>query len=222
MRFISIFAENKTNNMKNIIKYLFIVLIVIITSCEKDPNSTDTIFYGTVVDSKTNQPIQGATISYYWSSYDLMPSASEYVTKTDKEGKYNFRLRVPYYNIDGYQFTFTVNYPGYLGSYIWYTPGLINQNNIILIKNAYLKIHIKNTSPYNVHDHFSLYWTDYDNTDEGYDGYGTNIDTTITRVVAPNNNCEIKWEVLKNNSFNQYNENIYISSSDTNYYTIFY
>ncbi|MEI6821536.1 MAG: hypothetical protein WCL51_06350 [Bacteroidota bacterium] len=202
--------------MKKLIKCIFL-LILLASSCKKDANNTITnsIIYGTIVDSVTGKPVEGVKIlkiAYYLTGSNTIDTTL--TTTTDNEGKYSLNVSVA--TVDADRIYFNAVSDRYCFNRISYTSGTINECNMRLVKWGYLKFYCKNTSPYNSYDDL---WIDVI-TANGFDGYytnfvGTNVDrTTIIKVIG-NRSHELHWEITKNNiSTNKYEE-IYFTGGDT-------
>src|ERR1043165_4449897 len=76
---------------------LFLFFFVLSLSCEKkSTDPADTVFFGTVVDAKTKQPIAEVSILEIYScpySYYTTKDTTR-VTKTDKDGKFQFKQKI--------------------------------------------------------------------------------------------------------------------------------
>ena len=91
--------------------------------------------------------------------------------------------------------------------------------------NAYLRIHIKNVTPFDNHDHIGLTGAIYISSGIGdYQGYGTNIDTNVIFSTRGQGSLFVKlgWLVTKNNITKGYLDSIYCSSMDTANYALNY
>ncbi len=86
---------------------------------------------------------------------------------------------------------------------------------------AWLKLHVKNTSPFDAADEI-----DVDNTfvsgGNGGPLYGNAIDTVISGSVSGNSNVNIVWFVTKNGIQTTYSSTLFCSRFDTTSYTINY
>jgi hypothetical protein len=210
--------------MNNFLKGLLLLSVPFISSCEKNPNDDDTIVFGRIIDSKTNQPIQGAVILRISGSRDIaFYSDTTIVAQSDLDGKYEFKQKLTY-SFDNETYTnFVAHYENYYDSYLNVKIGSINNCNIKLVKNSFLKLHIKNSMPYNADDLFSIYINSNGDLSYLYNVYGANVDTTFVLIALPNYTHSIYWSAHKNNITTlQNSENIYFSSGDTIYRSIIY
>ena len=180
--------------MKKIIKSVFLI-ILLTSSCKKDANNTitNTIIYGTIVDSVTGKPVEGVKIlkiAYYLTGSNT--SDTTLATTTDNEGKYSLNVSVA--TVDADRISFNALSDRYCFNRISYTSGTINECNIRLVKWGYLKFHCKNTSPYNSYDDL---WIDI-LTANSFDGYYTNFlqPGNIAAPATEANIAKIKKEVI--------------------------
>ena len=212
--------------MNKLSKAFLIILILFASACEKDPtpnNSFDTVIFGTVLDAESNQPIEGVSILCV-NVYDLIRPDTSFVTQTDNNGKYQLKQKVSLSEYGGSAGTyFIAHYKNYFNSNLNYIIGNINECNIKLVKNSFLKVHIKNATPYNSSD---LYRFGVDSNND-YSNYwynfnGMYIDTSLTLNIIPNTTHLIRWSSKKNNILTSTNENVYFQSGDTIYRSILY
>jgi hypothetical protein len=129
--------------MKKLTNTILFILILLSSACEKKTNDDigDTIVFGTVVDSETNQPIEGVIISkvnvYHGA---VFYSDTIFIVQTGIDGKYEFKQKLTYPKWDDvsdyYFFNFRQkDYYGCNLSYDLFHLGTINENNIVLVRN---------------------------------------------------------------------------------------
>lgn len=211
--------------MNKLTKYFLFFIALLGYSCEKNTNGQETIIFGRIVDSKTGEPIKD--VSIYKSTHCNGGPAHDTIftgNKTDLDGKFEMKLNLWYANYDPpcYEFLF-VAHPGYYDSPISAYRGAMNECNISLVKNAYLKVHIKNLTPYNASDYI-YFWIGSNGIygTGAYSSYGMSVDTTVIRTALPNYSHRLYWNSTKNGITTNSNQDVYFPSGDTIYYSIFY
>ena len=215
----------KRQTMNKLTKGFLLILIVFAYSCEKKTDDQETIIFGRIVDSETGEPVKD--VSIYKSTHCNGGPAHDTIftgNKTDLDGKFEMKLNLWYANYDPpcYDFLF-VQHPGYFDSPISAKRGAINECNITLVKNAYLKVHIKNATPYNSSD-WIRFWIGSNGIygDWMYNDFGINIDTTIITVALPNYTHKLYWKSVKNGITTNSNQDVYFPSGDTINYSVLY
>lgn len=91
--------------------------------------------------------------------------------------------------------------------------------DIYVRPEAFLKLHVKNTSLYDVSDYMGF--TPFVNS-YSYSFYGNVVDTIIIGKVIGNSNTNLYWAVRKNNITNNHSATVYCPKFDTTTYNINY
>jgi hypothetical protein len=211
--------------MPNFNKAALIIFTLFAVSCEKDPSVGDTLIYGRVVESKTGLPMKGVSIlRISWvrnSAY--MYDDTTIVAITDQDGKFEARQHLTISH-NGETFTsFSIYYENYVGTFPAIKISAINECNIKLVKAAFLKFRIKNSTPHDSTDLFTLSIQQGTIFGDGnYFAHGTNVDTTIVRPILPFYPIRFFWSTSKNHIENYNSERVTLQSGDTIYRSVFY
>ena len=210
--------------MKTSILYIFI-LFLFFTSCKKMLYETTANI--TLVDITTKKPIANADVyllnrdNTSWSGPQNTSVVTHY--KTNNLGKCTFVFTPDEYG----WFEIAAEADGYyeeddFDNGIIQNIGKVNDMILEMHPEAFLKVFIKNTNPYNGNDR--LFLDDY-GTPSGGGGvfYGMNVDTfTIARTWG-NINCDWGYySVTKNGIKTSYTYNVYCPANDTTIYYINY
>lgn len=220
------------NKMKNSI--LFFLSIVFLSSCHKSSsasvNSGPTHVDGSVVDITNGNLIANANTELIQIDYSQQsivggsPSSGLTVLArkpADANGNfsYDFSANSNYgYEIFSWQNNY-VNDPLY-ATKIDKTPGK-SSISVKLQPYAYLKIHLKNSTPSDMHDYISLHIQQIGGTYPTF--YGTKVDTTVA-YFRLNGNAKntISWGVGKNGKEYVDDTSVYLKELDTTQININY
>lgn len=205
--------------------FLFLLLTVILSSCDEDKNLSDYengIINGVVIDKTTGEVISDATV--FLKGYEITgdiinpgPTFDVATTTSDINGKFFFDFN--YEDKNGYFCS------GYSEMY-WDLQeefdidGEIYNGNVnaqvSLQPKAWMSVHIKNVNTYEPSDYISI-------SDIGI-FYGNEVDTSIIDLVLGNYSNLIVWGVVLNGIPPSENDsdNVYCPSFDTTYYEILY
>ena len=208
--------------MKKTLKIILLFLILI-PACKKDNNNTETIIIGTVVDSETKEPLEGIEIIKYFLNpvwpYTVDTSIA---TTTDKEGKFALKLDI---SKDDFEHTiFAASSEGYCANEMDNTFGTINEHNIFFVKKAYLNLHFKNSYP---HDSTDFIWIEiypyhYEWQTVSWNITGMNVDTSKVFALVGNRLYNLHNKIMKNGTWTNSNEDVYLQGGDTVYRYISY
>jgi hypothetical protein len=205
--------------------------IAFFASCKKDKNVIK--ISGTVYDPNTKAYVQGAhvnisaskiTSGFYNPNYSDIAS-----TTTDANGAFSFEFDKDktagyrfYISKDNY-FDNTTDVPDDdIVAGETYTP------TFNIYPEAYIKLHVKNSAPYNSTD-FIAY--SYESnlvqcagccTNNTFKGYGTGYDTLFSCKAYGNQNVKINWHVTKVGTDVAYSDTIFVTAFDTTQYQLFY
>ena len=176
---------------------------------------------GKVQDATTFAGIAGATAYLQKVNPDCFSCQGSKIASAtaDADGKFQFNFTAE----EDYRYSITAEAPKYFNNF--YTGGLIldvgkkNHPLVGLQPEAYLKLYIKNTSPFDGNDVISI--------NGGWNAsipsfYGTSVDTFTMVRVNGNVNIAIYWSVTKNDLRNLYSDSIYCPVFDTTLYDINY
>ncbi|MBI4647701.1 MAG: hypothetical protein HY738_14215 [Bacteroidia bacterium] len=221
--------------MKKYITYIPLIfystfIILLFSVCNNDKNEyKDTIIFGTVKNAKTDTPIMNAKVSITgW--YDMFGTDTLCSTYTDENGHYELKIL-----IRGYCYEISSCHHSLVATSNYYKnrsviiSGIGKINNIVikLLPAAYLKLKVKNKQPYNEDDYIKIspeapvgscnsfsYPISY---------MGDHIDTTFCCFyVCGDSAIAVNWCVKKNNSWNEFNDNVFCPAFDTTTFTINY
>ena len=194
------------------------ILISFIFSCRKDNH---THVSGTVLDATTNHPISGATV--YLQQRDpnciscFSPGSSGKAT-SDANGKFVFDFTAD----PNYSYSVAAEANKYFNDYstggISISSGQTNNSVVTLRPIAYLKVHAKNTTPYDANDWISVNVI----LGGGVAFYGMIVDTTFTQWAYGNSANNLVWFVKKNGVQHNFSANVACTSFDTTTYNINY
>lgn len=201
--------------MLNPTKYLtaiFLFAIFLFIACKKNkPTSVS----GTVVDATTSTGIANATVYLQQTEnncFSCQPGTIATYT-ADANGNFNF-------NIDGqkgHRYSVVASATNYFNNFGTGGSSIdehtANTITVSLNPVAWLKLHIKNTTPFDTQDRISL---------EYYEFYGASIDTSIIIKKYGNANNQIYYWVTKNNIEQTLSINPYCIAFDTTLYNINY
>jgi len=209
----------------------FILFFGIIFSCRKE-NTTITI-HGTVYDPNRKANVSGASVTissskisngYYNSNYTDIAT-----TTTDGNGNFSFQFQKE--QSSGYRISITKT------NYFDNTIDIPDANIVAgttftptydLYTKAYIKLHVKNNSPYDANDvivysYTSGYITCYECCSDTYfKGYGETFDSTSICKTHGNQNVVIYWHATKNSYDISHFDTLYCPSFDTTTYQILY
>ena len=209
--------------MKTKIFYTIIV-ILLFTSCKKMLYETTANI--TLIDITTKKPIANADVyllnrdNTSWSGPQNTSLVTHY--KTNNLGKCTFVFTPDEYG----WFEIAAEAEGYYENDDFdngtiQNIGKVNDMTLEMHPEAFLKVFIKNTTPYDVND---IIIVGHYGTPSGGGGvfYGMNVDTfTIARKWG-NHVRELYYSVTKNGIKTSFTYNVYCPANDTTYYYINY
>lgn len=208
-----------------------VLLSFLLSFCKKDKNIIT--ISGTVYDPNTKAYVQGAhvtvsaskiTSGFYNSNYTDIASIT-----TDASGVFSFEFEQD--KTAGYRFYV------YKDKYFDCTtdvndadivPGTTYSPTFNIYPEAYIKLHVKNNTPFS-NDDFIGY--SYSSgvvqclgccTNTTFKGYGTAYDTILKCKTYGNQDVKINWHVDKFNQDIAYSDTIYTTAFDTTFYQILY
>lgn len=199
----------------------FILLTFAGFSCKR----YETNVWGEVKDGSTGSSIGGATVYLLETKNSCFTCSGSTIqrTVTGSSGVFYFDFTAH----DGYSYDVAAeanNYFSNLGTGgVHLTAGQKNKLQVPLQPKAWLKIHLKNTSPFDIYDLISVSgeW----NGSNWFNYYGTQVDTIVSGcpvIVTGNRNIKNYWNVTKNSVQSSYNGQIYCPRFDTTLYKINY
>ena len=194
-------------------------LFLSVTGCKKD--RLKTTVDGKVQDATTLAGIAGATAYLQKVNPDCFSCQGSKIASVtaDADGKFQFDFTAE----EGYRYSITAEAPKYFNNF--YTGGLIldvgkkNHPLVGLQPEAYLKLHIKNTQPFDENDQVGING-EWSGSPEQF--YGTSVDTFTFRKVTGNGNISIYWGVIKNSLTTNNSDSVYCPAFDTAFYNINY
>ena len=211
--------------MKTKIFYTIIV-IMFFTSCKKMLYETTANI--TLVDITTKKPIANADVyllnrdNTSWSGPQNTSLVTHY--KTNNLGKCTFVFTPEEYG----WFEFAAEADGYyenddFDNGIIQDIGKVNDMILEMHPEAYVKVYIKNISPYNSNDIIKVYGVASPSSWGGEHSYnGLDVDTFTISTTYGNHYRSDNYYVRKNNIETQYSYEFYCPAHDTTYYYINY
>ena len=207
------------------LKYIsFLVLLTTSASqCKKDktPEYGPTYVEGVVRDKTTVEGVpyaavylQRDTIDWNWGGGGFQP-----VTSVAADSKGNFHI--DYNKENGWSYSLFAERPQYYDSHS--DPVWIKQQKgtiILLQPEAYLKVYIKNTQPYDAMDYISV--NNSFVSGGGGPFYGIQVDTFVVGKVYGNSTNKAIWFVTKNGISTTNEDSIYCLSFDTTLFILNY
>ena len=214
--------------MKKSFNFLAIILIVsFLASCKKDPEFSSS--EGRVLENGSKKPVPNARIiiskcvgNFNSGGVDCNTVDTIY---SDAQGKYKYYKELVgdevYTGIGNYEFF--AKKAGYLyQKHIVAMPtrGAISQD-IILVPEAWLKIHVKNEKPFDSRDIIEIRGL-YAGDNGG--GYKDAVDMDYIKYYqqAGNDSLKISWGVRKNEIFKYGYSKIYLPALDTTTFNLFF
>jgi len=220
-------------NLKIFLTYLLVFLFIslFLQSCKKK-NEKLTIS-GYVYETNESTAVKDVRVTLLakkitsgtWNSnYETINSAI-----TGNDGKFSFTFDIV--KVSGYRLTFDKTNYFYLtqnlsGDVV--SKGEEYNRNYQINPVAYLRLHIKNVSPYNSDDYMSYYLvggTSNGNeccSDSTSKFYGKSIDITRICKAYANQNITINWNYTKHNNFQLKTTNVTCTPLDTTSVDLFY
>lgn len=214
-------------------KILFIITLLAaaifnLSSCKKGVEDIKTEVYGTISDYYSGQHIANATIKIISRNNSNVPFIIDTIlsTSTNENGEYDIKFHGRREDYISYGIFINKQPEGYRDTfYDRIKKKHSNQLNFSMKGNAYLKVHIKNVTPFDNNDLIDLSAIIYISSGVGnYVGHGTKIDTNVIFSTEGQGThfMKLEWFVTKNN-INKFSiDSIYCNSQDTAYYTLNY
>ena len=214
--------------MKKSFIFLAIILIIsFLASCKKDSEFSSS--EGRVLENGSNKPIANAKIiiskcvgNFNSGGVDCSTVDTIY---SDAQGKYKYYKELVgnevYTGVGNYEFF--AKKTGYLyQKHIVAMPtrGAISQD-IILVPEAWLKIHVKNEKPFDSRDIIEIIGL-YAGDNGG--GYKDAVDMDYIKYYqqAGNDSLSIRYSIRKNEIFTTYFKKIYLPALDTTTFNLFF
>ncbi len=211
---------------------LFSALFIVIGSCKKNKDENISV-RGTVFDPNLNVYVNDAYVTIssirvqsgiYNSNYQDIETVV-----TDYNGNFGFDIKKEitngyriYIRKDNY-FSYTVDIsPDVLSPDIVYSP------TYNLFPEAYIKLHVKNTMPYDSTDFIAYSFTNSNLnyygccTNNVFKGYGEDYDYTLKCKLYGEQYAKMNWHVTKNGSDILYKDSVFCNAFDTTFYQIYY
>jgi hypothetical protein len=184
--------------------------------------------YGRITDYYSGQPIANAEVKIISRNTISSPFVYDTIesTSTNDNGEYDITFHGRREDYISYGIFINKQPEGYRDSfYDRIKKKHSNHLNFDMKGNAYLKVHVKNVTPYDNNDRIELAAIIYKSSGLGdYVGNGTNVDTNVLFSTKGQGSLYVKleWLVSKNNNVKEYIDSIYCTSFDTAYYSLNY
>ncbi|HNW98118.1 MAG TPA: hypothetical protein PKK00_06880 [Bacteroidales bacterium] len=219
----------------------FIIIFLLITaasistltvSCKKNKNVIT--INGHIFNPYSNQYVENATIiissskitsGFYNSNYTDIAT-----TTSDASGAFSFEFDQE--KSSGYRFY--IYKENYFDRTIDIADADIQPENTYtptfeLYSEGYLKLHVKNSSPFNDNDFIGYSYNDIDEincatccSNTVFKGYGKTYDTTYKCKTYGSKDVKINWHVTKFGSDVAFSDTLFCNPFDTTYYEILY
>jgi hypothetical protein len=203
--------------MKKKIIITIIIYATFFIACRKITRETNVS--GNVYDATSMAPLAHVKVSLMAKNESALggrPSAVK-DTYTDVDGGFVFNFRAEKTN----------DYSVEASESRYQTTGgdvekFKNNKNIKLImpRSSFLKIHVKNTSPFDVNDAIGV--TANYAWPPPFNFFGTTVDTYVISKGVGDNNCIVSWYVSKNSTNTNFNDTVYCPAFDTTLYNLNY
>lgn len=207
------------------------VLSFAVVSCKKKPHTLSV--RGSVFDPNQNIAVANAQVTLSSSKIVSGVYNSNYqdISTVTTDGSGNFSIDFPEEKTAGYRFYITKT--NYFSALIdvntdEITPDDIYAPTYTIYPEAYLKIHVKNTSPFDNMDFVSYKFTagvfDCNQccTNTTFKGYGMTYDSIVKCKTRGSMNATVNWVITKNNIQSAFFQNIYCTPFDTSFFDINY
>ena len=214
--------------MKKSFNFLAIVLIIsFLASCKKDPEFSSS--EGRVLENGSNKPVANAKIiiskcvgNFNTGGVDCTTADTIY---SDAQGKYRYYKELVGDDVYGGagNYEFFAKKAGYLyQKHIVAMPtrGAISQD-IILVPEAWLKIHVKNEKPFDSKDVIEIRGLYAGDNGGGYED-AVNMDYVKYYKQTGNDSLKISWGVRKDGIFKYGYSKIYLPALDTTTFNLFF
>lgn len=207
--------------MKQLLFLALVLINLLLVGCRKINHETDVS--GTVYDATTMAVISQAHV--YLSKengncFSCNPAPFK-DTYSDANGNFSFHYKAD----KGYSYSLGATATNYFeepGGSIYVDNFKNNKNEKILLKpHAYLKLHIKNTTPFNGDDIIDV-GNSFVSSVGGGAFYGSQVDTIAIGEVFGNYTNNVIWFVTKNGVQTPYSAMVYCPRFDTAFYNINY
>jgi hypothetical protein len=196
-----------------------LLFAALLFSCKKTKH---THVDGSIRDASNLNPVSGATA--YLKQRD--PNCSSCFggtnvaqTSSDANGKFTFDFNAN----NGLLYTVSATADKYLNALSSggtnLANGQDNEANIQLQPAGFLKIHAKNTSPY---DTWDILWMHSVLNSDSFACKGISIDTLFTQTVYGSSSNALSWSVKKNGVLSKHTVYINCVPFDTTYYSLNY
>ncbi len=204
--------------IKKKLNIIILIIAILTLGCRKITHKTDVS--GVVYDATTTTVLSHAHVYLLkenGSCFSCNP-APYMDTYTNSDGGFSFNYKAE----KGYTYSLGASATNYFDqqSGIIYVDSDKNnkKEKILLNPHAYLKLHIKNTSPFDGSDEISVNFISHP-----FSFYGTAVDTILTvQAVFGNVNNSIYWGVKKNGVITNNSSSVYCSAFDTTLYNLNY
>jgi uncharacterized protein YxeA len=217
--------------MKTKILFIITLLAIIIlnfSSCKKGVEDIRTKVYGRITDYYSGQPITNAAVKIFTidSRFEPFRYDTTNATLTDDNGEYEITFHGRREDYINYGISISKQPEGYkINDFGGIKKKHSNQLDFSMRGNAYLKVHIKNVTPFDNNDKIDLDAIIFFASGVGnYVGHGIKIDTSVLFSTQGEGNLYMKldWFIIKNSITKEYLDSIYCTSMDTANYTLNY
>ncbi|MGZ4035175.1 MAG: carboxypeptidase-like regulatory domain-containing protein [Bacteroidia bacterium] len=199
--------------------FIAIAAIIFFSACRKITRETSVSGHVYDACSQATIPFAHITLSKSDDACNHCGSSVEMDTYTDANGFFSLNYKAERH----YLYSVNASVNNYISDGVNSDNFKNNDNKKILLHaKVYVKVHIKNTTPFDVNDQIDV---EYIYTSQlPYEYHGTAVDTTIVLEAMGCTNHDLRWTVKKNGITTNYDATINCNTAplDTTLYNISY
>jgi len=206
--------------MKTLIFPVLLGLFILSAGCGDRDNIKGLDVSGYVLEYGTLDPIEGARVYLVGGSAGGVSGPNWNLVDTfitGPDGKYAFRRSEEPVIVALY--VYADQYYDIIEKAVKF-PERKQEIDIVMDPYAWIKLHIKNTNPYDINDLFSFSGEWGGGSLPDY--YGMNVDLYYLQKVYGNRFIDVYWGVTKNNKFNFSQDSVFTVTHDTVDFEILY
>ena len=169
---------------------LLVIMVLLTGACRKITRNTEV--HGTVRDARTESIIPNAHVYLSGKVESAMGSGYSTIAEaiTGADGAFSFEFKAE----RDYMYAVSATAYNYSGGFTVIDKFKNNKNETIsLDPHAWVRLHVKNTSPFDSNDFINIV-----NFDPAFGFYGTTVDTVVVGRVHGGMNWNFQWYTTKN------------------------
>jgi hypothetical protein len=210
---------------------ILFVVVSIFCSCKKEKDDINYTIEGTITDINDNSPIESAklTISKREVSSGTFNSSYSKISELTTTNNGLYSIITEYGSVES--FKFELSHLDYFSKEIIVNPDdlsteITNEYNFELTSKGYIKINIKNNSPYDILDQISFNSINSSCTNcvkfNSIELNGTTVDTILEGGIEANKYYKYQYFVTKNGVTNTYLDSVFCTIGDTTFTPLLY